>query len=413
MIALICSLIFLLLISGLISGSETALFSLSSLQLKQLRQSARPRLELIGRLMERPRDVLVTLLILNILANILIQNTVSSLFDRFDDWSLKVGIPLALTLIFGEVLPKSIALPNNRLISYRVAPWISRLSRYLSPIRRLLAFITNGISRVLFASTPEESEVSPDELRFVLKSSLEKGVLTEAECRLVNGALSLQEAVVREKMRPREEILFYDLQEPIAQLIDLLVQKQATRVPVCDGNLENLIGVLSARRFFLSQPQTNEDVRKILRKPYYVPESTRAFHLLKMMRERRESLAIVVDQYGSISGLITQEDLIEGIVGEIADKRDDKTLFTRSSENELIASGKLELSQFQEIFGVELESQTGVVTLGGWLIEKLGEIPKTGANFETDQFLFHILAAEPNRIRRIYIRRFIQKGKKL
>jgi putative hemolysin len=405
MILLILLLVLLLSVSGFISASETSLFSLTSMQLKQFKQSGRPRLELIYRLMERPRDVLVTLLILNVIANILVQNTVSSLFDQFDDWSLKVGIPLVLTLIFGDVLPKSIALPNNRSFAHAVSPWVSKLSRWLGPVRKMLTSLTSFISRILFASFPEESKGGVEELRFVLKNSLAKGVLLESECRLVNGALNLQEELAREKMRPREEILYYDLQEPISQLVDLFARQQATRIPVCEGGIENLIGILSARRFFLEKPKNSCEIKKNLKKPYFVPETTRAFHLLNTMREKSESLAIVVDQYGSISGLITQEDLIEGVVGEIADQRDDKSLYTRSSENELIASGKLELSQFQDIFGIELESKIGVVTLGGWLIEQLGEIPKAGVKFETNQFLFHVLAAEPNRIKRIYIRR--------
>ena len=121
----------------------------------------------------------------------------------------------------------------------------------------------------------------------------------------------------------------------------------------------------------------------------------------------------MVDEYGSISGLITQEDLIEKVVGEIADFRDAKSLYTRSGENVIIASGKLELSQFAEIFGIELFSKENVVTLGGWLIEQLGTIPQTGTKYATDQFLFYVLAADPNRIRRIYVRKLEPvRGKK-
>ena len=400
-------LIFLLFLSATLSASETALFSLSSVQLKSYRRSKIPRFSLVYHLMERPRDVLVTILMLNVLSNILVQNTVSSLFDQYSTWALKVGLPLALTLLFGEVLPKSMAMPNNAQIAYKMAPAISKAARFLGPIRRRLTALTSWISRLFFLIIHDEEEISTEELKHVLKTSQESGVLLPREARLIGGALDLQETLVKELMRPREEILYYDVNEPLSQLLHLFADERTTRVPVCDGDLENLQGILSTQEFFLFQDtiEKSADLLPYLKKPYYVPETTKASALLRLLRERREILAIVVDEYGSISGLITQEDLIEKVVGEIADLRDTKSLYTRSGENVIIASGKLELSHFKEIFGVELESKENAVTLGGWLIEQLGTIPQTGVKYATDQFLFYVLAADPNRIRRIYVRK--------
>lgn len=399
--------VFLILLSGFLSGSETALFSLSPASIKAYRNTNDPRLRLIGQMMERPRDVLVTILILNILANVLIQNTISTIFDPFQSWGLKIGVPLALTLIFGEVLPKSLAMPNHVQIAYRVAPWIAGAARILRPIRGPLTKTTSVISRFLFFFLREEKEISPEELRHVLKTSEERGILMPIESELIGGLLDLQNSLVREHMRPREEIFFYDLQEPLSQLMNLFIDQQITRVPVCDGDLENIKGMISARQFFFhkNQIRTPNDLIAFLKKPYYVPESTRAWTSLRNLRDRRINIAIVVDEYGSISGLITQEDLVEAVIGEIADARDTKNLYTRSSEEVIIASGKLELSEFKEIFGIPLKSKENIVTLGGWLIEQLGDIPAAGTKYATDQFLFYILAAEPNRIRRIYVRR--------
>src|SRR5262249_3370259 len=146
----------------------------------------------------------------------------------------------------------------------------------------------------------------------------------------------------------------------------LFVDLETTRVPIYDGNLENLLGILTTRRYFFHRDQIQKpaDLLSILKKPYYVPETTKAWTLLRILRERGESLAMVVDEYGSISGLITQEDLIEAVVGEITDRRDPKSLYTRSSEDVIIASGKLELSEFEEIFGIPLKSTDNIVTLG-------------------------------------------------
>ncbi len=413
-VALLFALAFLLILSAILSGSETALFSLSSMQLKTYRKSKDTRLSLIYHLMERPRDILVTILMLNVLSNILVQNTVSSLFSEYSAWGLKVGVPLALTLLFGELLPKSIAMPNNAKVAYRVAPLIYKATLLLKPIRKRLTAVTSWISRFFFLIIQDEEEISPNELKHVLKTSEESGVLLKQEARLVEGALDLQETLVKERMRPREEIIYYDLEEPLSQLIHLFADQQTTRVPVCKGDIENIQGILSTREFFLSKEeiQTSQDLLRYLKKPYYVPETTRASTLLKNLRERSEDLAIVVDEYGSISGLITQEDLIEEVLGEIADLRDVKSLYTRSGDNVIIASGTLELAQFGEIFGIELESKENAVTLGGWLIEQLGTIPQTGAKYATDQFLFYILAADPNRIRRVYVRKIVSsRGK--
>ncbi|MBI5273214.1 MAG: HlyC/CorC family transporter [Chlamydiia bacterium] len=414
MILLLTALLIVLLsCSAFFSASETSLFSLSPLTLKSYKTSANPRLFLIARLMEHPRDVLVTILIFNVLANLLVQNTVSSLFDPFPHWIFKVGIPLFLTLVFGEVLPKSIAMPNNTAVAYRLAPWIDRMARVSRPIRNPLTRLTNWISRFLFFFLSKEEEISTEELRHMLKTSEATGVLMSQECDLIAGALDLQESLVKERMRSREEILFYDIQEPLDKLLRLFVDLKTTRVPVCDGTLDHLLGVLSTRRFFLHQRQikTPKDLIPILKKPYYVPESTRSWLLLKNLRERGESLAMVVDEYGSIAGLISQEDLIESVVGEIADLRDTKSLYTRSGEDVIIASGKLDLSQFREIFGLSLESDENIVTLGGWLTEQLGDIPVVGTKYANDQFFFYVLAADPNRVRRIYVRR-LKNGKR-
>jgi CBS domain containing-hemolysin-like protein len=128
------------------------------------------------------------------------------------------------------------------------------------------------------------------------------------------------------------------------------------------------------------------------------------------MQEKKEAMAIVVDEYGSIAGLITQDDILEEVIGKSTAESSQNALYTRSGENEIIASGKLELSDFDEIFNVDLESESHHVTLGGWLTEKIGDIPKSGQKYKSNEFLFQILAADPNRVRRIYVRRLTKKS---
>jgi putative hemolysin len=404
---LILLLLILIFLSGFSSASETALFSLSSMQVKIFKQDPDKSKALIATLLSNPRDLLISIIIVNIAVNILIQNVVASLFGAFSNWVLNVGVPLALTLIFGEVIPKSIGLANNRAIAIRVAPWMARIQSLLFPLRRVLTSITNVVARVFFFFLKRDRDISTDELKSALTYSRTFEVLNEDEAELVRGFLELDEMAVKQLMRPREEVLFFDIDEPLSELISLFVDRECSRVPVCKGGLDHVLGIMTSRLFFLHRPtlKNTSDLLPFLQRPFYVPESLGAKNLLKQMYEKKVSFAIVVDEYGSVSGLISLEDLVETVVGEIIDRRDEKSHYTRSSDEVIIASGKLELSEFEEIFHIPLKSKTQMVTLGGWLTEQLGDIPKTGTRYVTKDFLFQILAADPNRVRRVYVRR--------
>ena len=400
-------LILFTLFSGYCSLALIAIFSLSAGEVKLYSQDPDKRKRLTVALLSRPRNLLVTLLFFDIAANILIQNAAANLFGDFSSWLLKVGVPLALTLILGEIFPKTIALPFNTQIAYRLAPVVSVLHRMLGPVRQLITYITTHLSRILFFFLKKEKEISNDELRVLLKSSENYGILSREEAKLVQGYLSLTDVTVRERMRPRHEILYYDLSEPLSKLIYLFVEKECTRVPVCRDDFQNMLGILTAKRFFLARNIIHESIDVIphLKKPYYVPETIVARTLLRHFFHRKEEMGLVIDEYSSISGLITQEDLFEIVVGEIADRRDDKIRYTPAGKDVIIASGKFELSEFEDLFHIELPSENNMVTLGGWLTEQLGDIPKSGTKYVWKNFLFQVLAADPNRIRRIYIRR--------
>jgi len=407
------SLILVILLACLIaasaycSASEIAFFSLSATKTKTYRLSEDPTKRLIYSLVSHPRELLVTIFILNTLINILAQNVASNMFGEAAGWGLKVGVPLVFILLFGEIIPKYISIQNNVAVADFVAPSINFFQRLLAPIRDFAISITAPVSRILFFFLHKQENISKEELRHVLKKSEEHGVLNPDEANLVWGYLNFQDATVRELMRPREDILYYDINDPLSKLTYLLVEQQCTRIPICQQNLDNLLGIITAKQFFVqrSKINTSKDLIPLLTKPFYVPENTLAPIILRHFDEKNEELAIAVDQYGSVTGLIAYEDLVEVVVGKISDLRDLKHLYTKAGENEIIASGKLELAEFNEIFHTEIESPNNMVTIGGWLTEMLGEIPKSGTKCETHGFLFQVLAADPNRIRRIYIRK--------
>lgn len=398
-------------ISGFFSLAQIGLFSLPSIEVKLYKKDRNPRKRLIAELLSKPRDLLVTILMCDIAVNILVQNFAAKLFGDGSSWWLKVGVPLGLTLILGEVVPKTIALPNNSAIAYALAPSINIITRSLGPIRAITNAITYQLSRLLFFFLRKEDDISKEELHHVLKTSKSRGILNQEEAELVDGYLSLTDFIVKERMRPRHEIRYYDVDEPLSKLLHLFADQEFSRVPVCHGELQNMLGIISAKTFFIHLPTIKEpkDLLPLLRKPFYVPETILARSLLKQLLFTDQTLGIVVDEYGSISGLISQEDLFEVVIGEITDKRDVKTRFTPAGKDIIITSGKFELSEFEELFGVALPSENNVVTIGGWLTEQLGDIPKSGDKFTWQDFLFQVLSADPHRVRRVYIRR-MHKG---
>lgn len=411
MITLIGFLLILLLFSGFFSASETSLFSLSSLKVKAYKTNPNPRKRLVAELLASPRDLLVTIIIVNIAVNILIQNISSSLFGETSNWALNIGIPLALTLIFGEIIPKSIGLVNNTKIAYRIAPVMYFLQKVLTPFRKVLVSVTNFVSRVMFFFLRKEEEISIDELQHALRTSRQYGVLQAEEAELIRGYLALQESLVKEQMRPREEVLYFDLEEPLSRLIHLFVDQECSRIPICKNGLDQIVGVMTSRQFFLHRESiiSTQDLPPVLEKPFFVPETVPAKLLLRQFYDRQESFAIVVDEYGSVSGIIALEDLVETVIGEIADRRDEKNLYTQSGDDVIIASGKMELSDLEKIFEIPFISKNNMVTVGGYLTEKMGDIPKSGSKLVTDDCLFHVLAADPTRVRRVYIRRMRKK----
>jgi len=405
MIFFIIALAFLTYWSGFFSSSEIALFSLSTSKVKTYRASSNPREVLVAKLLKQPRDLLVTIYMVNTLVNILLQNVSSAMFGLASSWTLRVGFPLFVTLIFGEIIPKYVAMQINTKLSKLVAPTISRLKILIRPLREWTVRVTTPISRLMFFFLKKEEVISKDELNMVLQSSRDSGVLNEDEASLIYGYINLQDSQVHEHMQPREDVIFYSMADPLSKLIHLFVEEECTRIPVCDVDLDTVKGVISAHDFFLFRPTLNEaeDLLPIMSKPFFLPESTPARVLLRRFEERHEQLALIVDEHRSVTGVISVEDIVEEVVGEITDKRDQDNLYERSDSRTVIASAKLELDDVYEIFGIQLESEYNQKTVGGWLTEKLGSIPTVGTKYETEELFFQVLAADAKRLKQIYI----------
>ncbi len=405
--ALISLLVLLVSMSAFFSASETALFSLSSIKVALFQREKSYRKKLIGKLLEKPRDLLVTLLMLNMGINIAIQNIFSEVFGESSNLWLPILLPLGVTLFFGEAIPKSLAISHNAALATKVSPVLYVFQVLLGPVRVFMTAIAAFFSRVFFFFLRNEKEITPAELKYALKASKERGVITQDEARLIAGSLNIEEMVAKELMCPRQEILFYDIKDPVDRLIRIFIDEECTQVPVIDKEIDHILGIMTSSLYFLHRTKIvePEDVKKYVKEPLFFPETITAKNLFVHFQKKNETIAILVDEYGLVSGLVTKEDIVEVVIGQIEDKRDEGTLFTKQGEDVLITSGKLEVTELEELFDVQIDSDRNAVTVGGWLTEKMGDIPKSGVKYVTDNLLFHVLSSTPTRVSRIYIRR--------
>lgn len=408
---MICSLfisIFLILLtlsSSFFSLSQIALFSIPSNLISYYKTSKNHKERILAFILTHPHHLLASIIFCDIAINILIQNTAATLFDFSSSWWLKVGCPLALTLIFGEIMPKAIAVPLYQKIAPAIAPIIEKIQKVMFPLLNWIIIGTNHIVNSFIK--PSSPHTFFQEIKEILNSYEDHGIITKDESYLIYGYLSLNDCIVKERMHPRNEILFYDIHQPLEELFYLFEKKHCSRVPICNQDIQNIIGICSAKNFLLHSHNItcSHNLLEILTKPYYIPEMISAKQALSHLITKNETMGIIIDEYGSVSGIITQEDLFEIVVGEIIDRRDEKILYTRPNQDIIIASGKLDLLEIEQIFHVNLPNSNNLATIGGWITEQLGTIPITGSQFIWNNLLFQVLDSAPNRVRRIYVRK--------
>ncbi|WP_213357813.1 hemolysin family protein [Chlamydiifrater phoenicopteri] len=394
------------LCSSFFSLSQIALFSLPSSLISHYKRSPSKPLKAIASLLSHPHHLLITLIFCDIFVNIAIQNCTAIIFKDYESRLINVGVPLMITLIIGEILPKAIALPYNVSISKAITPIINFIRLLLHPILDWMIVGVNRVVQILVSSKPSDS-VNPKELKEVLQSCKDFGLVSQEEGRLIHGYLSLNDCSVKERMKPRHEILFYDVNKPISELYSLFADKRCSLVPICNDNIQNILGICSAKSLVLKEEpiSTTTEILQLIKKPYYIPETISAKTALFHLVSHDETMGIIIDEYGSIEGLITREDLFEIVTGEIIDQRDEKTLYTQSGRDVLIAAGNLELVDFNEIFNINLPTTNNIATIGGWLTEQAGTIPPAGTKIIWENLSFQILDSAPNRVRRVYIRK--------
>ena len=406
--------IILLICSALISGSEVAFFSLSKTDLKKISSSNIKNLKIIALLRSNPRRLLATLLVSNNFINISIVLLLASFGKLFDfnilpgwlNFVLEVGFITALILLFGEILPKVYA--NRKPISFSstMALPIQFIDKYLFffitiPMSKMTKFIQN---KLVFKKT----NLSVDKLSDAFDLTDENETSIE-EKKILKGVISFGSTDVRQVMKPRIDVFSVSKTMSYNDLIKKVRKNRYSRIPVFDETIDNVTGVVYLKDLFPHLNQQNFDWTTLVREPYFVPENKKLDDLLKEFQKLKNHMAIVVDEYGGNSGIITLNDIVEEIVGEINDEFDqDDIIYNKIDGNTFVFEGKVNLTDLYRILKIKdnkvFENIKGdSETLGGFLLEQIGFFPKKNFKLKLKGIEFKVLDVNRKRIKNVMV----------
>jgi putative hemolysin len=398
------SLLALVLVSALLTGAEAAYFSLGRARLKRLAEQHDPEQGPLQPLLSKPHDLLVTILVGITLANIgasaIATSMAATLFGPLG-LAISIGVMTVLILVFGEVLPMTLAVEHPE----RYSAWVSRpvawLSALLWPVRGILSALTAMTLRLVGSERQRgEPEISEEELRTLVDVGAREGVVERTEREMIHKVFELEDTLVREVMVPRPDMFCLDMATPPPDILPLLREHLHSRVPVFEDTVDHIVGVLYTKDLLphLKGLPTDFDLRSRLHPPYFVPESKRADALLREFQAKKLHLAVVVDEYGGTAGLVTLEDLLEELVGEIRDEFDeDEHLIQKVDATSYRVSGKLPIDDLNAATGLHL-SKDSFDTVGGWVLDLFGRVPNKGEKTQAGEVTVTVEKVERTRV---------------
>lgn len=409
LIAGLASLLGLLIASGIISGTEVAFFSLSR---SDLEKPEDPKASLVEELMTKPKKLLATILIsnnfINILFILIFAYVGNFLFAGIESKVMKFIIEILLVtfliLLFGEVLPKVYANRNPYEFAAFMARPMSFLTRFLSFLSTPLMQLTGLVEKKL-GKKPSDLSVE------VLSQALEltsSGATTKEEKKILQGIVNFGNTETSQIMCPRMDIFALSSDEPFAEITDKIVKKGHSRIPVYEESIDKIIGILYTKDLLPHLNKKSFQWKKIIRETFFVPENKKLDDLLKEFQEMKNHLAIVVDEYGGTSGLITLEDIIEEIVGEISDEFDQDDLsYSKLDDLNYVFEGKTTLKDLLKVLQLDEEilnlEEIEAETLAGLILEVTGKFPKKGETVGHKGYRFLIEAVDKKRIKQVKI----------
>ena len=391
--------------SAFFSCSETALFSLPKSKIQVLSKTSHKKSLLIKKYLSSAPNLLISILIGNMFVNIFATSITERIATELaPNYGLEIAI-ISMTLIiilFGEVTPKVLAVNYSEKVSLAVIPFIAKLYKIVAPARIVLFNMSNYIIRHLSKFMLSGKLLSSDEeVRAMVLDSHRAGILLEHEKNMIDGIIKLHSLNAKDILTPRSEMIFFDVNEDTDQIFKAMRKGKYSRIPIYEGKMDNIIGVLYLKDILFLK---NRDLqlKSILRKPYFVPETKSADQLFHEMRKINVHLAVVVDEYGGIEGVVSMEDILEEIFGDILDKKDALLSMKKISSKSMKISGRLSLDDFNEIFESKLNDDLNV-TIAGYILGKVGKIPKKGEVFTFDGFEFFVAVVKKNRIEEIIV----------
>ena len=403
---------FLLLCSAFISGSEVALFSLDQRNIDELESNDSHKGKLIASLLNKPKKLLATILIANNFINIGVVILFSSINEKLFtaitspliQFLLEVILLTFLILLFGEVLPKIYASRNNVSFSKLVCIPITFLNKVLSPISVPMRNITVYIEKKF---SVQKTNFSVDQLSQALELTDQKET-TSDEQKILEGIVTFGNTDVKQVMGPRIDIFAIEISEPFKDIMSKIIEKGYSRIPVYNEGIDHIEGVLFIKDLIPYIDHKDYEWQTLLREPFFVPENKKLDNLLKEFQGMKNHLAIVVDEYGGTSGLVSLEDILEEIVGDISDEFDDEDIsFTKIDDKNYLFDGKVSLKDFYRVVDVDenkFENAKGEAeTLAGFILEISGNFPRKNAKIIFDAYKFTIESVDKRRIKQVKV----------
>jgi putative hemolysin len=393
------------LFAAFAAAAEMALASVSRLQLRQTLATQKARAQAIETLLGEPARFLSALLVVKLSGFVLAAGSATLLVLRLGSgrWLVWWLLLVIVVLILSQLLPRAWVVGRQDGTALRLAPFVQAVAWILTPVTASMRRI--GRSAVADGAVPESIFLSEDGLRFLLNVTEEETVIEDEEKEMIASVFQLGETLVREVMIPRIDVDAVPGDLPMLEALDLILKAGHSRIPVYEDTVDDVTGILYAKDLlrYLRDGRTDVSLKKILRPAYFIPESKKADDLLRELQQRKVHMAVVVDEYGGTAGLVTIEDLLEEIVGEIQDEYDaEEPTAETLSEHEYLFDARINLGEVNELLGAELASE-GSDTLGGYIYGQLGKVPAVGDSVEVDNVRIEVLSVAGRRIKQVRV----------
>ena len=402
---------FCLLLSGFFSSSEASLFSLTPLHLHKMKEERFPFFSSVERLLDAPRRLLITIIVGNEVVNVVLSAVATalfiSLFGERGEW-LAIAVLAPALFLFGEAVPKTFGKTYSMRVSSMVAPLMTLVQTLAIPVVWVLERISGFLLGPLRAREATEGEtLMEDEFRSLVDAGHKEGILDSGQRDLIHRVFELADTPVADIMTPRVDMFCLPLSTSPQALRREIVEQGYSRIPLYRTSPDDIVGILYARDLLglMAEGETPASVEALLRKPYFVPEERRADQLLRDFQKRNMHVAVVVDEYGGISGLVTMEDILEALFGDIYDERDTRERpFHRIDGRTLMVSGALTIEDFNELAGTSIPSED-FGTVGGYVLHLFGKLPARGDEIRADGLKLVVRKVKGTRILSIRVSR--------